>query len=134
MGTWTALGNCSLCAGKCACLSLSRRKPGLFIFSPVLSPDDPPWHCPSPDACSPSACSPVRQGDPFCKCLLVCSVCCCSVLLSPGTAALRPFLQLCVPQLLGLVRTEGLLRRAAPRVAGRSTRGCSLLATAEMHL
>lgn len=132
VGTLTVLGNCSLCAGKGACLSLSCGKPGLFIFSPILSPDDPPWRCPSPDACSPSACSPLRQGDPLCKCLLVCSVRCCSVLLSPGTAALCPFLRLCVPQLLGLVHAEGLLRRAVPRAAGQVTRGCSLLATAEM--
>ena len=132
MGTLTALGNCSLCAGKDACLSLSCGKPSLFIFSPILSPDDPPWRCPSPDACSPSACSPVRQGDSLCKCPLVCSVRCCSVLLSPGTAALCPFLQLRVPWLLGLVHTEGLVWRAVPRAAGRGMRGCSLLATAEM--
>lgn len=97
VGTLTALGICSLCAGKGACLSLSRGKPGLFVFSPVLSPDDPPWRCPSPDACSPSACSPARQGDPLCKCLSVCSVRsapCCSrpapLLLAPASGSPLP--------------------------------------------
>lgn len=110
----------AVCAGKGACLSLSCGKPGLFVFSPILSPGDPPWCCPSPDARSPPACSPLGQGDPLCKCLLVCSVRCCSVLLSPGTAALRPFLRLRAPQLSGLACAEGSLRRAVPGTASEA--------------
>lgn len=89
-GDAAAPGHATLCAGNGACLSLSRGKPGLSVLSPVLSPDGPPWRCPSPDACSPSSRSPLGQGDPLCKC------CWCAVWL-----------------LLLLSRVPGL-RRAAP--------------------
>lgn len=121
-GALTSLGNCSLCAGKGTCLSLSCRNPGIFIFSP-FSPLAILWRYLSPDTCSHSACSPVRQGDSLCKCLLVCSVCCCSVLLSPGTAARLIFRQLCAPQLLVLVCTAGSMQRAVPRAASQGMRG-----------